>query len=96
MTARVLLSDDYYTGPGFREVTSFAISKYDAESLLFEIPVETLARWEDAEAAYRNMQDEIASLIGQRGRDKSFARPSGPVKLYTGTWRYGCSPGLPS
>src|SRR5690348_8281057 len=90
--AHVILGDDYYEHEYFRDVAGTTLSDYDKDRI-FEIPVEKLVRWEDAEAAYRNMQAEVGDLLKRRGEDRNFARPTIPVKHYSGTWKP--FPGLP-
>lgn len=85
--AYVILGDDYYEHEYFRDASGITLSSYDKDRV-FEIPMAQLVRWEDNEAAYRNMQDEIADLLRRRREDKNFARPS--------TWnKHLPSPGLP-
>ena len=90
--AHVILDDDYYEHEYFRDTTGTTLSDYDKDRV-FEIPVEKLVRWEDAEAAWRNVQHEIADLMRLRREDRNFARPTVPVRHYSGTWKP--FPGLP-
>lgn len=94
--AHVTLGDDYYEHEWFRDTSHSYLSDYDKDRI-FEIPVETLVRWEAAEAAWRNVQGEIQTLMHKRRQDPGFARPAVPVKCYKGTWTPPPfpSPGLP-
>ncbi len=70
-TELVWLTDDYYTGPGFRSTSGLTLHDWMD---LHEIPVSQLVRWEDAEAAYLNMQDEIRELL-KTGRKVRTVKP---------------------
>lgn len=56
-TVKVALGDDYYKGAYFRTVDG---------DLDYEIPKSQLERWEDAEAAYGAMQDEIEQVMREQ------------------------------
>lgn len=94
--AHVILGDDYYEHEYFRDTSGSYLSDYDKGNI-YEIPLEVLVRWEDAEAAWRNVQDEIQQLIRMRAGNPRFANPTVPVKHYSGTWTPPSfpSPGLP-
>jgi hypothetical protein len=56
-TVKVALGDDYYKGAYFRTVDG---------DLDYEVPKSQLERWEDAEAAYEAMQDEIERVMREQ------------------------------
>jgi hypothetical protein len=64
--ARVVLNEDYYTGPGF---TDYHAGSSESPCRVFDIPQEQRDRWQAASDAYYAMQEEIEALIEDRSRN---------------------------
>jgi hypothetical protein len=64
--ARVVLSEDYYTGEDFSDYEPQSTARREA---VFEVPAEQRDRWEAARDAYAAMQEEIGALIEARARE---------------------------
>lgn len=59
---KVRLTDDYYTGPEFRDMSTLAVRDWELDRI-WEIDGEQLERWRRAEEAYRVMQEEIRDIM---------------------------------
>jgi hypothetical protein len=64
-TVRIDAGDDYYTGPYFKRDNSGGI----------EVPREQVERWEAAEAAWLEVQEEITTVL----RADSWKPPTTPL-----------------
>jgi hypothetical protein len=64
--ARVVLDEDYYTGPGF---TDYRAGSSESPCRVFDIPQEQRDRWQAAIDAYYAMQEEIEARIEDRSRN---------------------------
>jgi hypothetical protein len=65
-TARVVLDEDYYAGPGF---TDYREGADERPRDVFDVPQEQRDRWEAVIAAYQAMQEEIETLVSDRARN---------------------------
>lgn len=62
-TVRVRISDGYYEHEQFDLIPQTWWSDKD----LYDIPAEQLARWEAAQGAWQDAQQEMAALMKERG-----------------------------
>ncbi|MEU5596669.1 hypothetical protein [Streptomyces sp. NPDC020298] len=69
-TVRVGLSDDYYLGEQFVTEPQSCWS----EENVYEVPREQAERWQAAESAWAEAQEEMGAVMGERRQQRNAAR----------------------
>ena len=81
---RVELGDDYYAGAVWARWHCITGDTADSPMAIFDVPAEQVARWEEAQAAYQAMQDEIEALQETRRQMQREAWQAGAPALPPG------------